>query len=217
MTQDPLYTEDYTKLPQKIPLSPTLSLLSLSLSLFPLPLYPSLSTRVNAGYIFLSTLSPLINVSPSFSPLPGLVSPLRPWFLCTWREAHRPPLTLPSWSLARVVLAVPSAPSLTSLLTVGSPSHPLLVTLYRPLDLCTRLSPRPPSIKVGQRPLSLSLWLSCVEIRPIKLIITKTTVSACKRLQREGGGWWPCPSVVGRALIVPSLLADLIFSNSGKS
>jgi hypothetical protein len=85
-----------------------------------------------------------------------------------------------------------------------------------PLDLCMRLSPRPPSIKVWQRPPSLSLWLSCVEIWPVKLIRTKTTVSAFKQLQREGGGWWSCPSVVGCALTVPSLLANLIFSGSGK-
>jgi hypothetical protein len=172
----------------KISLSYLLPTITLSLSfLSPAALYLSLSPSTPAApisvmclslYIFLFTLSPFINASLSFSPLPGLVSPLRPWFLCTWREAHLPPLTFPSWPLARVMSVVPSAPR---------PDKPLdryLSLFTGSLDLCTRLSPRPPSIKVGQHPLSLSLWLSCVEIRPIKLIRTKTIVSACKRLQR---------------------------------
>jgi hypothetical protein len=53
MTQDPLYTEDYTKLPQKIPLSPTLSLLSLSLSFHFRFTPPSLPELMRATFSYL--------------------------------------------------------------------------------------------------------------------------------------------------------------------
>jgi hypothetical protein len=160
-----------------------------------LSLSPSLRSLRHYGAA-LSLLFVLASFHSVLFALPTLIC-----FLSLRRGAYCNPWLLPPWPLARVCWLSRQPQGLTSLLT---------------LDLCMRLSPRPPSIKVWQRPPSLSLWLSCVEIWPVKLIRTKTTVSAFKQLQREGGGWWSCPSVVGCALTVPSLLADLIFSGSGK-